>query len=655
MSLNLDNVNLFSGDFYGLQNDLAANFYAGFKPIKTDLNLIPESAEISNVSAYLQPLNQQINDVLAKAAQNIDQSYTYLKEINNQTESKMESLTTAIDSLKANLASTLVTDFGAQALIVSDTFKNTTQIDETNSSGLIDTTNGEVSLAYSKYEQITNYVKTIDQTLTQGNPGCYSEIANLNYNQGSTKAPLVSMFPTSNDFSAIDDGSTTTWFELERVFIPPTQKVTQLERSYVSSEIGVIQDVDKITQDFDWKIKISWNGTDFVDTALGDFTDPDNTTDSLNAKLVFSLDLDTPTNLSFITLKPLFKNNNQIILDKLEVYTNNRWVTLQSDIDLGLKNGINKYLVNESTLEGYTTQITVDSPIEKIKVYFTGGLYQTQYGIAHKFKDVYSKHRTERNNGLWRSADTWEQWGRVAVDSTVPAYTVTNQRNGLVGSIINIGSTIIGANNAINASKTKTSGGVLGTVAKIGSAASLGASGVLGSGLQKILGSGAVAQLGTVASAIAPYVIGLQLLDQVVGGLFSVNKTVTTLDSQLGWDVFKAYKSSVCIKELILGRITYEDSSTITSLPLYFKKPVTRVALYVDEEIPNNWPQSQYTTYSVSTDGQTWYEISRLSTLSNGYVEFPSTQQIYYKIDFKKYSEDNYRTPKVKNIVIQGL
>lgn len=634
MSLNLDNVSLANGDFYSLQNDLAANYYAGFKPVKTNLILIPESAEINNVSAFLKPLNEQINDVLKKAAQNLDQTYELLKEINNQAESKIESLTNSIDNLKANIASTLVTDFGSESYIVSDTFKNTNQIDEANSTGLIDTTNGEVSLAYSKYEQISNYTKTIDQTLTVGNPGCFSEIANLNYNQGATKAPLVSLYPLSNDLSSLDDGSTTTWFELERVFIPPSQKITQLERSYVSSEIGIIQDVKKITQDFDWKIKISWDGEQYEETTLGTFVDPDNTTDELNAKLVFTLDLYEPTDLSFITLKPLFKNNNQIILDKLEVYTNGRWVTLQTDIDLGLKNGINKYLVNESTLEGYTTQVNVDSPIEKVKVYFTGGLYQPKYGIAHKFKDVYSKHRTERNHGFWRSVDTWEQWGRVAVDSTVPAYTVSNKPNALVGSIINTGSSIIGAANT------------LGTLAK---------SKVVSAGLQQVLGSGALGKLGAFAGSIAPYVVGLQALDQLVGGLFSVNKTVTTLDSKLGYDVFKAFKSSICLKELILGKITYQDSSTIVSLPLYFKKPVTRVAIYVDEEIPDNWPQAQYTAYSVSNDGQTWNDISRLSTLSNGFVEFPSTQKIYFKIDLKRYSEDQYRTPKVKNIVIQGL
>ena len=649
--INLDSIDLTNGDFYKLQSDLTQAYYNQFKVTDSQLDLIPKTAELGSVSEFLYPSLDKINQVLSKSTKRLDESYSALAKLNNQTSSKIESVTTLLNKFKINLASSIATDFGVEGLIVSDNFKTDALININQSTGLLDTSEGVLSLPITFYSTVDNLKLVVDRDLTKGNPGSYSEISNLDFSRGVSKQPLVSYYPISKDISGLADAQANTWFELERVFVPPTQKVTQIERAYIASEVGIVQNVKKITQDFDWKISVSWDGETSEEKELVEFIDPDFTKQSLNTELVMSLQLAVPTKLSFINIKPLFKQSNQILLRKLEVLTNNKWVTVQTDIDLSSTNGLNKLLVAGLTSDGYTTQVPLDTEVQEVKFHFIGGVYLTKFGIAHSFKDVYNERRTERNHGLWRTADTWQEWGRVPVSSFVPKFTSESQPNKLVGTLINVGSTITGANGAINS----LAGNKSGLVGK-GIPTAQGTA-IFGSKTQQaIVGSSALNSLNTLASTISPYVVGLQALDQIVGGLFQVDKSVTLLDTKTGYDVFKAYKSSVTLREIILGNINYGDKAIFISKPLMFVKPVTRVALFPEEDIPSSWPEGNYTSYSVSNDGLNWIPISKNSTLSDGYVEFTEpTKQVFYRAEIVGFTEDTHTSVKIKNIVIQGL
>lgn len=643
--LNLDGIDFQEGNFYNLQNKLVGNFFDRYKQVNTNLELIPESAEISNVSAYLEPLNNQVNEVITESTKNLDEAYDNLVQFNNLVTSKLESTTEQLGQLNTRIAAYFVDDFGRKPLTVSDTFKTTNFIDVPSSSINVDTTNGELTLPVSQLVEVTDFEVTVDRNLTNGLPGCYSEVSNVDYGSGGTNKTLVSSYPVSKDTANMFDGQSSTWLEVERVFVPPTQKINQINRAYFTSEVGVEQDVKKITQDFDWKIKVSWGEEDSVETNYVQFLNPDTTNQDLTTSFVFTLNLSTPQELSFLNLKPLFKNNNRMILNKIEVLSDGEWITIQENIDLTLKNGTNTSLLNELTAEGYTTQVPITTSIEKIKFYLTGGLYLTKFGISHPFKDVFNERRTERNHGLWRTADTWQEWGRVPVTSSVPSFTSETIPNGLVGGILSVGSTIIGANNTLGTLTPQKETGKVLTKNSRG-----------GVQRQKTSLDSARSSLSSLASNISPYVIGLQALDQLVGGLFQVDKSRTTLDEQTGLDVFKAYKSAVCIRELILGRIRFKDKGYVVSKQLKFDSKVKRVALYVEEEVPANWPESQYTTFSVSVDGNSWVAIDKNSTLSTGYVEFENpTQTIYYRVDFSRYTDDEFRTVKLRNITIQGI
>lgn len=645
-------------------------------------------AEPVDLNALVGDLLTDANEEIRYQASRLDDFYSWLSETNNVLKSEIETVEKAVTQATDDIQeiTLVIGDENINFYWVSDSFNNNSFVDPVSTT-LIDTDYGMATLGPQELQAIVGFTPTIDREVTNGIPGANLYIVNPGKRGlvNQEPQPILETTDTRN-FGSIFDADPSTWFEVERNFIPPKQKMKmEFGRAFSYSESGEEKVVKEVTWNYDWKAIVSWpdgwqeGGPDGKGIELAEFRDldlenpvatnalvnPDNSYQKdPTTRLAFNLVLDIPTSLSAIKLLPFTREDSSpITVETLEVVADGNTIAVTKDVELGTNRSttrLQREILRRTGVQlvGSVFSIPTDRDISSIRVVLSSSPTPVKNNFAHIFKDVLTEYRTERNHVLWRSVNTWRDWGRVPYSTDVPKVTSSSSRPAIVGTLMGAAGaayslgkifndiqgpkTTNAIANALSSSSNGSVFGVLSTVAQATQVARIGGTlGAVGSWLGK-----AVPILGAILA-----------LDQLVGGFFSIDKSSNVLEGRVGYDIFKGSRSAVGLRDLTLVKTTYSPESILQSIKREFPGLVSKVGLFVDEYIPEHWGTGDWITYFVSVDGTTWTTIPKLtdSTLDKSLVLTTPTKTIFFKAILKGNTSDIYHSPALRHYSLQGL
>ena len=693
-------------------------------------------------SAHVAPLAEPVDmlalvgDLFNDAAEEINYQinrtnnlYSWLSATNNTLKAELDTVerlvTQATDDTQH--ISIVIGDENRNFYWVSDSFNNTTFVDKKNTTGLIDTDYGMAILSPIASQAVTDFSATIDRQTTKGIPGANLYVVNPGKREGNLDPQPILESNETRNFSAMFDQDPSSWFELERNFIPRNQKVKMTtNRSYVYTESGQEQDIQSLTKNYDWTANIVWpdgvqdSGEGNKGVPLVEWRDLENESPILGAALATPVDADlntdavltidvnftVPISLSNIKLLPFVREDSlPIRIKTIEAKANLDTILIARDTELGTNRSTNlvqREIARRTGAQQVGSLITVptDREITSIRVTLTSSPKKATNGLAHIFRDVLTEYRTERNHLLWRTADQWKDWARRAFNESVPKITSYSATPGIVGTLVsgsNIAYTALRVARAVNDRNIeKTKNDILKDQKRnlseakefMGNNATLSSNGdkifgtdnpakVNGDGtgagtIQDFVNSGLIkpgfsttlqaglSKLGSVGSWLnkaIPVVGNILALNDLVGGFFAVDKSTNVLEDRLGYDVFKGHRAAIAIRSLEFLKSVYTTESIIQSTKREFPGLVSKVGVFVDEMIPEQWGPGDWISYYLSTDGSNWTVVPKLTdtSLERSLTLSSPTKTIYFKAVIKGNSYDPYHTPQLKHYSIQGL
>jgi len=533
---------------------------------------------------------------------------------------------------------------------VGDSFTTDNLIDSSNTNAHIEVSKGYAQLASVSSEALGSHIVniSIDKHFTsdevpEGLPGNNFEVLNRDFEKDEKfestseeiNSPIIpnyakSAYKDSSDIRNINDGDATTWFEWEKYIVPVVQKVVS-RSGYVANDSGREKailtlnpgDKDKstettaknygsgegstiarpeytITRDYGWKSSIMYpdNTTPIgpyrcVHTCLGD---PKNQ----KLTLTFTIELDTDIDVTWMELLPYLPNGLPFTLDSVKVRgsESTSWKELIKtpiilNKDLNMPSGD----IPVKTSNGIAV-IPCNETAKFIKVSMTQDKsYDTK--IAHKFYRKETQVNESASLTNWE-ADTSINYERVS-DAEVAKLTSTDKSGG--ESAMAVAGAVIGA----------ITGGFIGGFMGLSTGSSIGKA-VFGETTKTVLG---VREL---------------------------------------YDIFRAYRFAMGVRDFSMYRKTYTQTSIIQSAPLYFGKEVKAVSLIVGELIPDGWGVGKWIKYEVSTNASDWKEIiPQINDLEKSVVEIESSSVIYFRATLSRPSDKNTQSPTLTYYAIKGL
>ena len=616
-------------------------------------------SEAADLDALVGDQIMSVRDSLAFSADRLNSLYSGLNELNNTFKAELDSLDSLVTS-----ASVAINGLNRQAVAVksqycwvSDSFNSSLFVDKPKTTALVDTDYGMLSLNLQSFEDVTSYELSVDKTGTVGLPGCNLMILDIPFMGTDKKEPEVSL-ESNNTLSLgnIVDNDSSTWFEIERNFIPQNQKMQMLAQANVYSAAGTLKDVKAVTKDLDWKVFVQWGnnpvdqGPDNNGYSLAEFIDLEKElTAGVDPKkyavrLTFNAVLKTPQPLTAIKMIPFIRGSQSVHIESLNVLIDDGWLEIIKDVDLGTDKSTSTIQQNNVKNTGITSSgsiyfIPTDKDIKQITVVMYSNPEKVKLGFAHAFRDFYHKQRSERNHGLWKTVDTWHEWKREPIDKTPPT---------LVSSVKNAGK--VSGTAAPTPVSTAPSGGSGGGINPVS----------LAQGTQLVQAGLKAVGLGPAAMWLGkavPVIGGVLLVADLVSKLFTYSHTDTIEDARQAYDIFTGYRAALGIRGFSLLRAKYNSSATFYSLKRDFGQPVSRVGIVVDETIPEGWGAGDWVKYYGSVDGTTWFVLPKLtvSTLDQGKVLDTPVSGMYVKIELRGNVNDVYRTPTVQNYALEGM
>lgn len=677
----LDTVDTSSADVLSIERDIFHALTRSQRKNAWTGGTIAPLAEPVNLDELVGDLFRDGSAEMFKQAKQLDLLYKNLSDLNNLLKTEMETveknLMEATDTIQS--ISLVVGDENRNFYWVSDSFNNNIYVDKTVSTCLVDTDYGSVTLGVKDLATLNNYILNIDTTATNGIPGC--NLLVLSKSVGSTSTPILEQSNTK-DLSNLNDQDPSSWFEVERNFIAQKQKLKLAGRDYIYSEAGSEMDVKEVTLDLDWKVTVEWpdgkieNGPDGKGKSLAEWVNLDSlslsnvfTGGDYAVKLVLEAEFD-PQPISFIKLLPLLRYDEQITVDSIQVLVEDVWLPIVKDIQLGTNKSTTKIQREILRRTGAQTtgsifNVPTNRNITKVRISLSSLPIKVPYGFGHPYRDVETAFRTERNHGLWRTVSKHTKWGRVAISAEVPKITSSNNRNGLLGTILNLSSTLYSAGNIFNSVQQNMYANALanapGSALTAPNAGGIGGIANTAMNVGNIISTakigGTLGKIGGALNAAAPYLAGVMLLDQLVGGLFNVKKTAKVLSEISGYDIFNGYRAAIGIRDITFSRSAYFDQAIIQSTKRMFPGPVSKIGLFVDETIPESWGPGGWIAYQISVDGTNWLDAPQITdtTLDKSISLDTPTSVVYFRAIIRGNPNDPFSSPSLNHYSIQGL
>jgi hypothetical protein len=143
---------------------------------------------------------------------------------------------------------------------------------------------------------------------------------------------------------------------------------------------------------------------------------------------------------------------------------------------------------------------------------------------------------------------------------------------------------------------------------------------------------------------------------------FATNESDTQISVTELFDVLRADRQVIGIRDLLLEERSYKDSGQYISKPFQLAQPARAVALLAGERIPPEWEKTApdgkpWIYYEVSTDGLNWQTIvPQVAQLEDSVVRFDtSATQLYFRANFSRPSDRPNETPVLYSYALKVL
>jgi hypothetical protein len=644
-------------------------------------------------------LQELVGDHLNGAQQEIfyqtqrtDNIYRWVNETNNSLTIQLESaekLTTEASNAIQDIV--VVASQDHQFFYwISETFNNTQFIDPLNTQALLDTDHGLVALSPEKVENVQDVTLEILHDETKGIPGCNLLIIDRGNAGGPEKEPEPILERSSNtDFGNVLDADPNTWFEIERNFIPPKQKLSRFGRAFVQNTAGQEMDVVQVTADLDWRAYVQWWDTQNVDSGadgkgvqLAEFKSIEDSTITQNnlsytqtggydnrSCLAFSIKYNNPQPLSYVSIVPYMRSGQKLKVDSITAYAQDLAINIAQNVEASPTSNT-LTLLNQDILRRTGAQtvgglyaIPTNRDITKIEVRLSGDPYKAPYGLGHPFQEQLEATRHEQRVVFFSIVSHEETWSRIALNQTPRQIIADFSAPKLFGSLpqdlfslLGLGDNLFGQLRTIQNTTQQVGGGIADLLNSIGQTKAatdvLKGAGKAGGALGGLLGG-----LGGFLGKALPVVGGILAIGDVVSTLFGSHTDSAVIETRKGTDIFDGWRSSVGLRSLATLRIKFASVSQVQSVQRQFQGPVKKIGLFAEELIPVGWGPGDWISYFISVDGQNWTQVSKTTdaTLDGGIVLEQPTDLIYFKIILRGNSSDPFTSPQCKHIALQGL
>ncbi len=143
---------------------------------------------------------------------------------------------------------------------------------------------------------------------------------------------------------------------------------------------------------------------------------------------------------------------------------------------------------------------------------------------------------------------------------------------------------------------------------------------------------------------------------------FATNESQTSLSTTQFFDILKADRQVIGIRDLLLEQRTYKTIGQFVSTAQKISQPAKAVALLTSERIPQEWSPTApdgkpWIYYEISADGHTWQTIiPQVAQLENSVIRFdtPATQ-LYLRATFSRPSDRENETPILYSYALKAL
>lgn len=620
---------------------------------KSSIPHITEYTQIINISELTIPIWQEHNRSLTEIASRLNNSYNLASESYNSISLALDRLTLQVSALseQANRLNFIKQDETREFVWVSETFNTNTFI-ENASNVIVDTSQGIAHLAYDNFKsipyepKITNTEELKELKAIPGNNLEILDISAIESNKVTTSSK------NSYLLDNIFDEDLTSYFTIERFFVPPQQKLrfNDKTKQFIYDAAGTsLEDVKSVTANLDWDALVSWGpGMAPYKSAYISFKDVNNNVNTNltsnkdtedKVKMVLELKLSVPTKVSFIDINALISRiGRPVIIEEVKVNIEGfgSVLTIAKNISLD-PNKTNVDLIGLDILKpvgnlttGARINVPTDRKITSVTIELSSQSYLTK--ILHPFAWINLLRRSERRFVLFSSVDREDIKKRVSVFSenlpllstTIKNFNGSNLLNGTVDF-----SKFVPRDEVKNGPLAPLTGPIQQGIVSTSTTNPVGMAGL------------------NIIASLVPAITN-------VGGF---SRDFSVVDQKTGYDVFQANRAAIEINNIKINQATFKTSGTLITRELSFAKSVKSIGLFVEEEISETWPVGQWIKYYISIDGgKSWINIEPLKGVGvDQKVSLPRlTNKVKVRLDFQRPQNDDSSTPICRHIALRG-
>ena len=143
---------------------------------------------------------------------------------------------------------------------------------------------------------------------------------------------------------------------------------------------------------------------------------------------------------------------------------------------------------------------------------------------------------------------------------------------------------------------------------------------------------------------------------------FSTSENQTIESTTQFFDILKADRQCIGIRDISLEQRTYKDTGQFISTPLQLSQPAKAVALLTTESVPQEWAPNTpngkpWIYYEISADGSNWQTIiPQVAQLENSVVKFDApVATLYFRATFSRPNDRPSETPVLYNYSLKVL
>lgn len=626
-------------------------------------------AEPTDLDAMTGDLARFYSLKIRTAAEHTDKLFENLVELNNVLAAEMESANKALSAASddVQIVTTLTQDQASQYVWVAESFNNNLNLDPTRTTALIDTDYGQVSLPPQEFANVQDYSVDIPSSSIQGIPGCNLLVLDLTSPGSADKGPEPTLEDAdTTNISSMFDNNNQTWFEMERNFIPKMQPLRRAGRSLVYELGGKTENVIEETKDYDWRATIvlpdgsTKTGADGKGELIAEFiedTDPSGL-EKNDTQVTIKLTLTTPQPLSEIRINPYLRpGQGDLIIEQIDVVAQGQTIVVAKNKKANIETTSIRTLEKEvlrrtgSQTVGAMFEVPTDRDISQIIVRLRGKTAPVK-GLAHPFAEEEVETKTTRRFLFIPSKSTKTEWNRKPISQSGKVIGGNTSTSNILGALSPILQSIMTGSSS-TLSSIGSVGNLISSIASSPKSLNLGSKDV--AGLGKIMGG--LGKVGSIISSVVPVVGAVLSIGELANAAFGTTKSSQVIGQASGYDIFKGYRSCISIRDIGLLRVVYSSSAEVVTKKLIFPRRVTKVGLIADHTVPSDWGQGEWIRYFLSIDGVEWKPVLPLSdtTLENSLSLDSPTDAVYVRGVLSGNAEDVHRSPKINNIVLQGL